>query len=122
MRCSLSAFPLLTDPYFGQKLSSLHFSPQNLVIAELSVVRTPFLSFMFILIQLLLLQDIVPTTIEREISDWRHALNHAEHIDNIQLTSTAKQNYRKSFKSDSVGSTRSSGVFEGFNDTLSENR
>jgi len=66
-------------------------------------------------------EDIVPTTIEREISDWRHALNHAEHIDNIQLTSSAKQNYCKSSKSDSVGSTRSSGIFEGFNDTLSEN-
>ena len=31
-------------------------------------------------------QDIVPTTIEREISEWRHTLNHAEYIDEIPLS------------------------------------
>ena len=36
------------------------------------------------------IKDIVPTTIEREISDWRHALNHAEHIDNIPLSSSVR--------------------------------
>ena len=37
-----------------------------------------------------MLKDIVPTTIEREISDWRHAVNHAVYIDDIPLRKTAE--------------------------------
>ena len=41
---------------------------------------------MFIKIKFMYFQDIVPTTIEREISEWRHTLNHAEYIDEIPLS------------------------------------
>ena len=42
------------------------------------------------------IKDIVPTHIEREISEWRHAVNHAEFIDEIPIR---KQTFSETLRS-----------------------
>ena len=65
----------------------------------------------------IVLKDIVPTSIEREISDWRHAVNHAAYIDDIPIKRTEVIHANRNIR-DSVETSSTDPIIEELNDTV----